>query len=85
LNAKVWFIKENLTNIGSADGNAIVIPDKSVSKRHAGIKVQDARFELADYGSTNGVMVNGQRITKQFLKSGDVLSIGAVEMEFTLK
>lgn len=85
LNAKVWFIKENLTNIGSAEGNAIVIPDKSVSKRHAGIKVQDARFELADYGSTNGVMVNGQRITKQFLKSGDVLSIGAVEMEFTLK
>jgi hypothetical protein len=85
LNAKVWFIKENLTNIGSAEGNAIVIPDKSVSKRHAGIKVQDARFELADYGSTNGVMVNGQRITKQFLKSGDVVSIGAVEMEFTLK
>lgn len=85
LNATVWFIKENLTNIGSAEGNAIVILDKSVSKRHAGIKVQDNRYELADYGSTNGVMVNGQRITKQFLKASDVISIGAVEMEFTLK
>lgn len=85
LNGRVWFIKDNLTNIGSADGNAIIILDKSVSKRHAGIKVQDARFELADYGSTNGVMVNGQRITKQFLKAGDVLSIGAVELEFSLK
>lgn len=85
LNGRVWFIKDNLTNIGSAEGNAIVIPDKSVSKRHAGIKVQDSRFELADYGSTNGVMVNGQRITKQFLKSGDIVSIGAVEFEFSLK
>lgn len=85
LNGRVWFIKENLTNIGSADSNAIVIPDKSVSKRHAGIKVQDSRYELADYGSTNGVMVNGQRVTKQFLKSGDVVGIGAVELEFTLK
>jgi pSer/pThr/pTyr-binding forkhead associated (FHA) protein len=74
-----------MTNIGSADGNSIIILDKSVSKRHAGIKVQDNRFELADFGSTNGVLVNGQRVTKQFLKSGDLLSIGAVEMEFTLK
>ncbi len=85
LNGRVWFIKESMTNIGSADGNSIIILDKSVSKRHAGIKVQDNRFELADFGSTNGVLVNGQRVTKQFLKSGDLLSIGAVEMEFTLK
>ncbi|MFZ4734724.1 MAG: FHA domain-containing protein [Bradymonadia bacterium] len=85
LNGRVWFIKESLTNIGSAEGNAIIVPDKSVSKRHAGIKVQDNRFELADYGSTNGVMVNGQRMTKQFLKSGDLVTIGGVEMEFTLK
>ena len=40
---------------------------------------------LADYGSTNGVLVNGQRITKQFLKDGDTLRIGMVELEFKLK
>lgn len=85
LNGRTFFLKDSLTNIGSAPGNTVVLPDKSVSKRHAGIKIQDDRFELADFGSTNGVLVNGQRITKQFLKSGDVLTIGAVELEFTLK
>lgn len=85
LNGHTYFLKESLSNIGSADGNNVVIVHPSVSKRHAGIKVQDNRFELADFGSTNGVMVNGQRITKQFLKAGDKLSIGLVELEFTLK
>ncbi len=86
MNGQTFFIKEALTNIGSAAGNDVVLSDPSVSKRHAGIKVQDQRFELADFGSTNGVLVNGQRIqNKQFLKKGDVLSIGVVELEFTLK
>ena len=85
MNGLTFFLKDSLTNIGSADGNQFIVPDPSVSKRHAGIKVQDNRFELADYGSTNGVLVNGQRITKQFLKDGDTLRIGMVELEFKLK
>jgi len=84
-NGMTFFIKESLTNIGSAESNDVVLVDRSVSKRHAGIKVQDNRFELADFGSTNGVLVNGQRIQKQFLKDGDVLSVGVVELEFSLK
>lgn len=85
LNGKTFFIRESLTNIGSATSNGVVLQDRSVSKRHAGIKVQDNRFELADFGSTNGVLVNGQRITKQFLRAGDLISIGAVELDFKLK
>ncbi len=85
LNGRTFFLKESLSNIGSATGNTIILFDKSVSKRHAGIKIQDNRFELADFGSTNGVLVNGQRVTKQFLKNKDVITVGAVELEFTLK
>ena len=85
LNGTTFFITDKLTNIGSAEGNTVVVSDQSVSKRHAGIKADDNRFELADFGSTNGVLVNGTRITKQFLKNGDVISIGAIELEFSLK
>lgn len=85
LNGAVFYVKDNLVNIGSAEGNHFMIDDPSVSKRHAGIKVQDNRFELADYGSTNGVLVNSQRITKLFLKDGDTLQVGLVELEFKLK
>jgi hypothetical protein len=85
LNGEVFYIKDNMVNIGSAEGNHMVINDPSVSKRHAGIKVQDNRFELADFGSTNGVLVNGQRINKLFLKDGDTMQVGLIEIEFTLK
>lgn len=85
LNGEVFYVKDNLVNIGSAEGNHFLIDHASVSKRHAGIKVQDNRFELADYGSTNGVLVNGKRITKLFLKDGDTMQVGLIEIEFKLK
>ncbi len=80
-----YFLTEDVTTIGSIQGNAIVLSGPGVSKRHAGIKIEDMRFELADFGSTNGTYVNGTKITKQFLRDGDLVSIGDNELRFTLK
>ena len=82
---RVFYIKESMTNIGSAATNHIVIPHGTVSKRHAGIRVQDKRFELADYGSTNHTWINGSKINKQFLKDGDTTGFGKIETRFELK
>lgn len=82
---RVFYIKESMTNIGSAATNHIVVPHFSVSKRHAGIRVQDKRFELADYGSTNHTWINGSKINKQFLKDGDTLGFGKIEARFEFK
>ena len=48
-------------------------------------RAPDNRFELADYGSTNGTRVGDVRLGKQFLKDGDEISFGAVKVEFKLK
>lgn len=80
-----YYLTEEVTTIGSMEGNSIVIDDASVSRRHAGIKIEDLRYELADLGSTNGVLVNGRKISKQFLKDGDEIRIGNSEMVFLLK
>jgi len=82
---KEFFLTEDLTTIGSISGNSIVLQEAGVSKRHAGIKVEEMRFELADFGSTNGTFVNGAKITKQFLRDGDEVRIGECRMKFTLK
>ncbi len=76
---------EDITTIGSIDGNHVVLYGEGVSKRHAGIKIEDMRYELADFGSTNGTWVNGRKINKQFLRDGDEIRIGSVQIEFTLK
>lgn len=76
---------DDVTTIGSMRGNTIVIEDGSVSRRHAAIKIDQMRYEIADMNSTNGVLVNGARIHKVFLKNGDILTIGTTEIEFRLK
>ena len=80
-----FFLTEDLTTIGSMAGNTIVLSEGGASRRHAGIQIQDMRFELADFGSTNGTFVNGAKITKQFLRDGDEIRIGENRLRFTLK
>ena len=76
---------DDVTTIGSMKGNTIVISDGSVSRRHAAIKIDQMRYEVADMNSTNGVLVNGARIHKVFLKDGDRIKIGNTEIDFQLK
>jgi hypothetical protein len=85
LAGELFHLTEDVTTIGRIDGNAIVIQDDAVSKRHAGIKIEDMRYELADFNSTSGTWVTGRKINKQFLKDGDEIRIGNTEMTFTLK
>ena len=85
LAGEVFHLTQDITTIGSIDGNDLVIPDEGVSKRHAGIKIEDMRYELADFGSTNGTLVNGRKINRQFLADGDTIRIGNSEMTFSIK
>ena len=80
-----YYLTEENTTIGSVGGNTIVLPFNGVSKRHAGVKIDEMRFELTDFGSTNGTLVNGSKITKQFLRDGDVITIGEAEIRFSLR
>ena len=73
-----------IATFGSIEGNTVVLPDAAVSKKHAGIRLADGRFELADLGSTNGVFVNGVRTPKKQLQDGDVVRIGHSEFVFRL-
>ncbi|MDR3692202.1 MAG: FHA domain-containing protein [Fimbriimonas sp.] len=51
--------------------------DREVSRLHAIIELRGEHWYLADQKSTNGSLVNGQRVTVPFpLKDGDVIQIG---------
>ena len=81
-----YHLTKDLTTMGSMQGNDIVLDmDDACSKRHAGIKIDDMRYELADFGSTNGTYVNGRKVNKQFLRDGDRIRIGSTEIAFALK
>ncbi len=71
-----------VTTLGSVAGNNIVLSDPAVSRKHIGIRWTGQAFELADLGSTNGVYINGHKMPKKNLVSGDIMRIGNTEFVF---
>lgn len=72
----------DVTTLGSIDGNTIVLADPGVSRKHAGIRRDAGGYEVADLGSTNGIYVNGHRVPKHRLATGDIIRIGGTEAVF---
>ena len=59
----------------------VMIDDGLVSRMHARVSVRDASVVVEDLHSTNGVYVNGARITHSaLLREGDRLLIGTTEI-----
>jgi hypothetical protein len=69
--------------VGRGVGNDIMISDAQISRRHAEIRQAGGGFVVADVGSTNGTLVNNQRITvPQQLRPGDVIQVGQTRLVF---
>ncbi len=64
--------------IGSTAGNAIVLPVRGVSRRHALLTLGSDGLILEDLGSKNGTLANGVRIQRTRLEPGDEVRIGPV-------
>jgi ABC-type multidrug transport system ATPase subunit/pSer/pThr/pTyr-binding forkhead associated (FHA) protein len=81
LTRRLFEDKSRLT-IGRAEDNDIRLDGLQISKHHARFLLNDGRIAIEDVGSTNGIYVNGQRITgKKLLEDEDVVQLGP----FTLK
>lgn len=75
-----------LTVIGRRQGSDIVIHDTNVSRMHAQIKRDGGRFLVEDTNSSNGTIVNDERIERpRELQPGDVIRIGDAVFIFELQ
>src|SRR5438128_6777238 len=72
----------NITTIGRASLNHIVIDDPAVSAQHAIIARSVDSYRLQDLHSTNGTRVNGLPVTEVELKDGDKILFGSVAAVF---
>lgn len=71
--------------IGRENGNDIVVPDISASRRHAELTLTpQGVWTVSDRGSTNGTLVNGVPVASQPLHNGDIVTIGKTDLEFVV-
>ncbi|WP_026208662.1 FhaA domain-containing protein [Catelliglobosispora koreensis] len=70
------------TVIGRGDQANMRLPDVGISRRHARLDFDGAQVILTDLGSTNGTMVNGQRVSAVALNPGDMIQLGTTTLTF---
>jgi hypothetical protein len=73
------------TRIGRGSDNEIVLDTKHISRYHAVLLAGPVNTSIEDLNSTNGVFVNGKRVTRQVLSSGDKVTIGKSQFRYNVR
>lgn len=79
-----FLLHKTTMTIGRKEGNDIVIPIETVSSNHATLSNEAGNWFVSDNNSTNGVILNGNRVQKHILKQGDKIQLGGALLVFQL-
>ena len=69
-------------SIGRDPSNDFVLTDPNVSRFHAELRNVGGTFEVRDLGSTNGIRINGQAVSRAALDVGSEIGVGAHRLIF---
>jgi len=76
-----FVLDKERTTVGRKPHNDIQLDDPTVSGEHAAfLLIQNVYIE--DLNSTNGVLLNGKKVSKRQLEHGDIVRIGHHELKF---
>lgn len=73
-----FLIQGDSASIGRSPDQDLVLKEAFVSRRHARIFRQNGSFEVVDQSSSHGTYLNGTRVERARLKSGDALQFGSL-------
>ncbi|HEX7505463.1 MAG TPA: AgmX/PglI C-terminal domain-containing protein, partial [Polyangia bacterium] len=77
-------LNEPVIKIGKLASSHLRLEDETVSRMHAVVEVTGpGEIQLIDLGSTRGTTVNGERINKAILKTGDQVQFGDTRVVVT--
>jgi len=71
-----------IKQIGRSHDCDIVISDPKVSRLHARLDQTEKGWVIVDLESTNGTKVNGKKVAEKLLETGDVIQLGAFNLEY---
>jgi hypothetical protein len=75
-------LRQSVIKIGKVASAHLRIDDDSVSRMHAILEVDTAgNVHVIDLGSTRGTFINGHKVNKAKLESGDAIQVGDMRLE----
>ncbi len=80
-----WCIFSPVATLGRGEDNDIVVSDLKTSRNHIRIYIDGARWGVADLGSANGTLLNGQPLKNAVLSTGNTLALGESILEFSAR
>ncbi|MCK9462808.1 MAG: FHA domain-containing protein, partial [Proteobacteria bacterium] len=79
-------LSQDVIKIGRMATSHLQVDDELVSRMHAVIEVGGpGQVFIFDLGSATGTLVNGKKVNKAPLNSGDVITLGGVEVAVTFE
>ncbi|MBU2534078.1 MAG: FHA domain-containing protein [Alphaproteobacteria bacterium] len=87
-NAREFVLGQGIVRIGRETDNDLCLPDPAVHRYHAVIEqTPEAEFVISYVGdpNSNGMHVDGHPVTRQRLRGGEILLLGATKLRFTMR
>lgn len=82
VNKQVIPLSKKVTKLGRHLENDIVFHEEFLSRYHAEIILDNGQYVLYDKNSTSGTYVNGKKIDRCVLNSGDLISLVNIQIMF---
>lgn len=77
-----YALDSDRVTVGRHPESDIFLDDITVSRRHAEVRREGARYWVSDVGSLNGTYVNRERADDRELADGDELQVGKFKLVF---
>src|SRR6478752_1845280 len=78
-------LTQDIIKVGKLSSSHLRIDDEAVSRMHAVIEIAGpGEIYIIDLGSTKGTLVNGQKVNKTKLQSGDQIILGGTKLVVTV-
>jgi len=82
VNKQVIPLSKRVTKLGRHLENDIVFHEEFLSRYHAEIIIENGQYVIYDKNSTSGTYVNGKKIDRCVLNSGDLISLVNIQIMF---
>ena len=77
-----YFLDQPRFTLGRLPDSDIYLNHPGVSNMHAVIVTVSNDHILEDLGSTNGTLVNGEKVTKYILQNNDLIELGSYQLKY---